>query len=112
MVSADPASLYEAFSPAEARRLTERLEFHDTPRHASWLNVAELELAVLAWQCLNQRIATRGELARVVATWEAERNAMRAKIVWNFRVAEARVKLAKLYPVGAAQTSKTSVSDH
>ena len=107
-----PASLYEAFPPEEARRLTERLEFHYTPKHASWLNVAELELSVLARQCLNRRIATREELARVVAAWEAERNAVRAKIVWSFRVAEARVKLAKLYPVGPEETSRTPVSDH
>jgi DDE superfamily endonuclease len=107
-----PASLYEAFPPGEARRLTGRLEFHHTPKHASWLNVAELELSVLARQCLGRRIATREELARAVAAWEAERNAARAKIAWGFRVADARVKLAKLYPVGSRETSKTSVSDH
>jgi anti-sigma factor RsiW len=67
---------------------------------------------VLARQCLGRRIATREELARVVATWEAERDAARAKIAWCFRVADARVKLARLYPVGSENTSKTSVSDH
>jgi hypothetical protein len=107
-----PASLYEAFPPEEARRLTARLEFHHTPKHASWLNVAELELSVLARQCLGRRIATREELARSVAAWEAGRNAARAKIVWCFRVADARVKLAKLYPVGPENTSNTSVPDH
>jgi DDE superfamily endonuclease len=107
-----PASLYEAFAPDEARRLTERLEFHFTPKHASWLNVAELEFSVLARQCLGRRIATREELARAVAAWEAERNALRAKIAWCFRVADARVKLAKLYPVGPENTSKIPVSDH
>jgi hypothetical protein len=107
-----PASLYEAFPPEEARRLTGRLEFHYTPKHASWLNVAELELSVLARQCLGRRVATREELARSVAAWEAERNAVRARIAWCFRVADARVKLAKLYPVGPENISKTSVSDH
>jgi DDE superfamily endonuclease len=107
-----PASLYEAFAPEEARRLTGRLEFHFTPKHASWLNVAELEFAVLARQCLGRRIATREELARAVAAWEAERNALRAKIAWCFRVADARVKLAKLYPVSPENINTTSVSDH
>jgi hypothetical protein len=107
-----PASLYEAFAPEEARRLTERLEFHYTPKHASWLNVAELEFSVLARQCLGRRIATRQELARAVAAWEAERNALRAKIAWCFRAADARIKLATLYPVGSKETGITSVSDH
>jgi len=107
-----PASLYEAFTPDEARRLTGRLEFHYTPKHASWLNVAELEFSVLARQCLGRRIAAREELARAVAAWEAERNAARAKITWCFRMADARVKLAKLYPVGSELISETSVSDH
>src|SRR5262249_20359514 len=107
-----PASLYAASPPEEARRLTERLEFHYTPKHASWLNVAELEFSVLARQCLGRRIAAREELARAVAAWEAERNAVRAEIAWCFRVADARVKLAKLYPVGSEDNSKTSVSDH
>jgi hypothetical protein len=107
-----PASLYEAFPPEEARRLTERLEFHYTPKHASWLNVAELEFSVLTRQCLGRRIATREELARAVAAWQAQRNAARAKIAWCFRVADARVKLSRLYPIGSENTSKTSVSDH
>jgi DDE superfamily endonuclease len=107
-----PASLYEAFAPAEARRRTERLECHHTPKHASWLNVAELEFSVLARQCLGRRIATREELAQAVAAWEAERNAARAKIAWCFRVADARVKLSKLYPVGSENSSETSGSDH
>ena len=107
-----PASLYEAFPPEEAWRLTKRLEFHHTPKHASWLNVAELEFSVLARQCLGRRIATREELAQAVVAWEAERNAARAKIAWCFRVADARVKLARLYPAGSANTSETSVSDH
>jgi DDE superfamily endonuclease len=107
-----PASLYEAFAPEEARRLTERLEFHHTPKHASWLNVAELEFSVLARQCLGRRIATREELARAAGAWEAERNAVRAKIAWCFRVADARIKLVKLYPVSPGNSGGTSVSDH
>jgi hypothetical protein len=107
-----PASLYEAFPPGEARRLTARLELHHTPKHASWLNVAELEFSVLARQCLGRRVATREELARAVAAWAAGRNAIRAKIAWCFRVADARVKLAKLYPAGSEITNKTSVSEH
>jgi hypothetical protein len=107
-----PASLSEAFPPEEARRLTGRLEFHHTPKHASWLNVAELEFSVLARQCLGRRIATREELARAVAAWEADRNAARAKITWCFRMADARVKLARLYPFGSGNTSETSVSNH
>jgi hypothetical protein len=107
-----PASLYAAFEPEEARRLTRRLEFHHTPRHASRLNVAELEFSVLARQCLGRRIASREEPARLVATWEAGRNAARAKIAWCFRVADARVKLAGLYPIGPENNNTTSVSDH
>jgi hypothetical protein len=107
-----PASLYEAFPPEEARRLRGRPEFHHAPKHASWLNVAEPEFSVLARQCLGRRIATREELARAVAAWEAERNAARARITWCFRAADARVELAKLYPVGSVDTGKTSVSDH
>jgi hypothetical protein len=106
------ASLYEAFPPERARRIAEKLEIHHTPKHGSWLNMAEIELSVLARQCLGRRVAAREELARSVAAWEAERNAARAKIVWCFRVADARVKLAKLYPVGPENTSKTSVPDH
>jgi hypothetical protein len=91
-------SLYEAFPPAEARRLARRLEFRYTPKHASWLNVAELELSVLSRQCLSRRIATREELSREVASWAARRDAARVPIAWSFRAADARVKLAKLYP--------------
>jgi hypothetical protein len=107
-----PASLYTAFAPAEARRLTRRLEFHYTPKHASWLNVCELEFSVLARQCLDRRIATQEELSAAVAEWEAQRNAARVKIAWCFRVADARTRLAKLYPVASEMNSKTSVSDH
>ena len=94
-----PASLYEAFSPAEARRLLDRLEIHYTPKHGSWLDMAEIELAVLAGQCLDRRIASREVLAREVAAWEAERNAAQVTIHWRFTTDHARIKLKHLYPV-------------
>lgn len=93
-----PAALYEAFEPAEARRLVERLEWHDTPKHGSWLNVAEMELSVLARQCLDRRIPDLEALRREVAAWEAGRNAAVAKVDWQFTTADARVKLKRLYP--------------
>ena len=91
-------SLYEAFEPEEARRLAERIEWHYTPKHGSWLNMAEIELSVLARQCLDRRIPDRATLAREVAVWEAERNAAGVKAEWQFTTADARVKLKKLYP--------------
>jgi len=91
-------SLYEAFEPAEARRLAERIEWHYTPKHGSWLNMAEIELSVLARQCLDRRIPDREALARGVAAWEADRNAAAVKADWQFTTADARVKLKKLYP--------------
>lgn len=93
-----PASLYEAFEPAEARRLAERFEWHYTPKHGSWLNVAEMELSVLARQCLDRRILDLETLKRVVAAWELTRNAAAVKVDWQFTTADARVKLKKLYP--------------
>jgi DDE superfamily endonuclease len=93
-----PASLYEAFEPAEARRLLERLEIHHTPKHASWLNMAETELSVLARQCLDRRIADRTSLTREVACWEDQRNAAVVKVDWQFTTADARIKLKRLYP--------------
>jgi hypothetical protein len=93
-----PASLFTAFPPDEAWRLLRRLEFHYTPKHASWLNMAEMELSVLARQCLDRRIESREVLALEVAAWEAERNRLRIAIEWCFRVADARRKLAHLYP--------------
>lgn len=91
-------SLYEAFGPAEALRLAERIEWHYTPRHGSWLNMAEIELSVLARQCLDRRIPDRDTLGREVAAWEARRNAAGVKADWQFTTAGARVKLKKLYP--------------
>lgn len=93
-----PAALYAAFEPAEARRLAERFEWHYTPKHGSWLNVAEMELSVLARQCLDRRIPDASTLKREVAAWEKTRNAAVVKVDWQFTTADARVKLKKLYP--------------
>lgn len=93
-----PASLYETFPPAEAHRLRHKLEFHYTPKHGSWLNMAEIELSVLARQCWHRRIATEATLKREVAAVTAARNAARATINWQFTTADARVKLHRLYP--------------
>jgi hypothetical protein len=94
----EPSSLYEAFAPAEARRLLRRLEIHHTPKHGSWWDMAEIELSVLARQCLDQRIPTREQLAAEVAAWEAERNAAAVTIDWRFTTDDARIKLKHLYP--------------
>ncbi len=93
-----PASLYQAFPPAEARRLAERLEIHYTPKHGSWLNVAEIELSVLARQCLDRRIADVATLTAEVAAWERERNATGKGVDWRFTTDDARIKLNHLYP--------------
>jgi hypothetical protein len=93
-----PAALYEAFDPVEARRLAESLEIHYTPNHGSWLNMAEIELSVLARQCLDQRIPDQETLAEEVSAWEAERNAAESSIDWRFTSADARIKLKHLYP--------------
>jgi hypothetical protein len=92
------ASLYEAFPPEQARRLAERFEIHYTPKHGSWLNVAEIELSVLARQCLDRRLASAEELRREVGAWEAERNERAVQVRWRFTTAEARIKLHRLYP--------------
>ena len=93
-----PSSLYEAFEPAEARRIFERLEIHYTPKHASWLDMAETELSVLARQCLDRRISDRETLTREVAAWEKDRNEAVVKVDWRFTTADARIKLKRLYP--------------
>ena len=93
------ASLYEAFAPTEARRLARRLEVHYTPKHGSWLNIAEIELSVLARQCLNRRIPNQESLIQEAAAWEARRNASGAIVEWRFTTSDARIKLKKLYPV-------------
>jgi DDE superfamily endonuclease len=93
-----PAALYDTFPPAEARRLRRRLDFHFTPKHGSWLNMAEIELAVFTQQCLDRRIPDENCLRREVKALETERNAAQAKIQWRFTCQEARVKLHRLYP--------------
>jgi len=93
-----PASLYEAFSPQEARRLLERLAFHYTPKHGSWLNMAEIEFSVLSRQCLDRRISNRDILIKEIAAWEIARNRAEATINWRFTTEDARIKLRKLYP--------------
>lgn len=92
------ASLYEAFAPAEARRIARKLEFHYTPKHGSWLNMAEMEFSVLQHQCLDRRIPDEATLTREIAVWEELRNAEQATIDWRFSVTEARKKLKRLYP--------------
>ena len=91
-------SLYEAFAPAEARRLAERVEWHYTPKHGSWLNVAECEFAILTRQCLARRVADIDELRRRVEAWERARNERLVEAQWRFTTADARVKLHRLYP--------------
>ena len=93
-----PASLYEAFEPAEAKRLADRFELHYTPKHGSWLDMAEIELGILSRQCLSRRIDNTDELRREVNAWEVARNALGAKVNWRFRTEDARIKLKKLYP--------------
>ncbi len=92
------ASLYEAFAPEEARRLTQRLEIHYTPKHGSWLNIAEIEFSALKIQCLDRRIPEIGLLRAEIAAWEADRNNTIARIDWQFSTADARIKLKRLYP--------------
>jgi hypothetical protein len=93
-----PASLYEVFEPQEARRLAERLDIHHTPKHGSWLNMAEVELSALAGQCLNRRIPDLATMQRHIAAWEDDRNNRQPKIHWHFSTANARTKLKHLYP--------------
>ena len=93
-----PASLYEAFAPTEAERLVKRFEFHYTPKHGSWLDMAEIELGILGRQCLSQRIDNIDELRRQVNAWEKDRDEANAKVNWHFTTADARTKLKKLYP--------------
>ena len=92
------ASLYEAFEPIEARRLADRLEIHYTPKHGSWLNIAEIELSVLQGQCLNRRIPTIATMRNEVAAWENHRNSKGSKVDWQFTTDDARIKLKRLYP--------------
>lgn len=93
-----PASLYETFVPEEARRIAAKLEWHYTPKHASWLNQVEIEIGVLSRQCLHRRIPTKATLQQEVAAWEAQRNAAKATIEWRFTSDKARTKLSRVYP--------------
>jgi len=93
-----PASLYETFEAAEARRILRKLEFHYTPNHASWLNMVEIEISVLMGQCLDRRIPDVETLQSEIAAWQAERNAQQAKVNWQFTTGKARDKLNRLYP--------------
>ena len=93
-----PASLYEAFPPEEARRLCDKLEIHYTPKHGSWLDMAEVEFSVLAKQCLGERMDNKERLAQAVAAWELQRNQAQIKVNWRFTTEDARIKLRHLYP--------------
>ncbi len=93
-----PASLYAAFPPAEAKRIADRLEIHYTPKHGSWLNMAEIELSALRRRCLDRRIPDAATLTAEVAAWEAARNAAGAAVDWRFTTADARIRLRRLYP--------------
>jgi hypothetical protein len=93
-----PASLYKAFAPAEAKRILNKLEFHYTPKHGSWLDMAEIELSVLARECLDRRIPDKVTLATEIAAWELRRNQGARTVDWQFTTADARIKLKRLYP--------------
>jgi len=94
-----PASLYEAFPPDEAQRLIDKLEIHYTPKHGSWLNMAEIELGVLRRQCLDRRLPDLETLHREVTAWQRDRNAAQVTVDWQFTTADARIKLKRLYPI-------------
>jgi DDE superfamily endonuclease len=94
-----PAALYATFPPAEACRILRKLDFHHTPKHGSWLNMAEVEFAVLSTQCLGQRLGDQAIVRRTVAAWETGRNAAKATVNWQFTTAKARRKLKRLYPL-------------
>src|SRR5215475_256192 len=109
------AALYQAFPADEARRVLRRLEFHYVPKHASWLNMVEIEIGVLAGQCLNRRIASHARVVAETAAWESRRNAQRARINWMFTTEKARIKMGRAYPTpatpsGRGQRVKTSVT--
>jgi DDE superfamily endonuclease len=93
-----PGALYEAFPPAEAKRLADKLEIHYTPKHGSWLNIAEIELSALSRQCLERRFRDEEALAAEVAAWEERRNCAAVTVDWRFTTADARIKLKRLYP--------------
>jgi transposase len=94
----NPAALYEFFPPAEAKRILDKLEFHYTPKHGSWLNMAEIEFSVLTRQCLDRRIPDGDTLCRETSAWESDRNTNATKVNWQFTTEDARIKLERLYP--------------
>ena len=98
-----PASLYKAFEPEEAGRIASKLEIHYTPKHGSWLNMAEIELSILSRQCLDHRIPDQNTLKVEVATWESDRNQDKHKMDWRFTTEDARVRLKTLYPTISAK---------
>jgi DDE superfamily endonuclease len=99
-----PGALYDAFPAPEARRVLRRLEFHYVPKHASWLNMVEIEIGVLRTQCLDRRIGERNRLVSEIAAWEQQRNAAGARIKWMFTTERARTKLARAYPDPAKES--------
>ena len=103
------AALYQRFAPAEARRILSRLEFHFTPKHASWLNMVEIEIGVMVRQCLNRRIAAKATLVSEIAAWDRRRNAERAGIDWMFTVERAREKLGRAYPPAAGHAPARAI---
>lgn len=106
----NPASLYEVFSPEEARRIVQKLEFHYTPKHASWLNQVEIEFSVLSRQCLERRIKDVQTLSSEIATWEQQRNDASASVNWRFKTTDARRKMERLYPI--ISPCKVSLADY
>jgi len=104
----DFSALYEAFEPEEAWHMREKLEIQYTPKHGSWLNMAEIELAVVSGQCLDQRIGEEEMLRQEIAAWEAERNTQQVKVNWRFTTQDARIKLKRLYPVLEAELEETA----
>jgi transposase len=102
------AALYQAFEPAEARRILSKIEFHFTPKHASWLNMVEIEIGVMVGQCLDRRIPDKATLVTEIAAWERRRNAAKARIKWMFTVERAREKLGRVYPAPASRNIKAA----
>jgi transposase len=104
------AALYQTFAPEEARRILSRLEFHFTPKHASWLNMVEIEIGVMVRQCLDRRIPDKATLVSEISKWEQRRNAERARIKWLFTVDRARQKLGRAYPAPVVLTSAAAAA--
>ena len=108
----DPGALYQAFEPSEARRILRRLDFHYTPRHGSWLNMAEIEIGVLTSQCLDRRIPDRSVLTREIAAWNQQRNDSGARVNWLFQVDHAREKLGRAHPEPAESKRLLAAATH